>query len=190
MSPRSHRRRRHAVTALLLAMIVSLTGTGTGTAVATVAHQAPHAAPVKVRGDVDHPRSFTAARLRALPQHTVRVRYRTSHGPEKHTFTGPLLLDVLSLTEPRFDADVKNDQLRFFAVATGSDGYRAAVSWAELDPAFSGKKVLLAVSEDGKSLDGQGPRLVVPGDVKGGRYVSGVARVDVGNADALVNRRG
>ncbi|MFI7135481.1 hypothetical protein ACIBQ1_58205 [Nonomuraea sp. NPDC050153] len=69
--------------------------------------------------------------------------------------------------------------------ATGSDGYHATVAWAELDPSFSGKKVLLAVAQDGAKLDKQGPRLVVPGDVKGGRYVSGVVRLYVGDTDAL-----
>ncbi|MGW6505285.1 molybdopterin-dependent oxidoreductase [Nonomuraea angiospora] len=94
---------------------------------------------VKVRGQVARPRSFTMARLRSLPQHTVRVRYQTSHGAEKHTFTGPLLSDVLQLAEPRIDPDVKNAQLR----------------------------------------------LVVTGDVKGGRHVSGVVRLHVGDTDAL-----
>jgi hypothetical protein len=59
------------------------------------------------------------------------------------------------------------------------------VAWAEIDVAFSGKKVLLAVTQDGVELDKQGPRLIVPGDVKGGRYVSGVVRLYVGNADAF-----
>ncbi|MEV6868486.1 molybdopterin-dependent oxidoreductase [Streptosporangium subroseum] len=161
-----------------------------GAPATTATHQAsPAAPPVKIRGDVAHPRSFTLARLRSLPQHTVRVRYQTSKGTEKHTFTGPLLLDVLTLAEPRFKAETKNDQLRFFAAATGSDGYRAIVSFAELDPAFSGTKVLLAVSQDGASLAAQGPRLVVPADVKGGRYVSGVVHIHVGNVDALIDRR-
>ncbi|WP_433237192.1 molybdopterin-dependent oxidoreductase [Streptosporangium sp. CA-135522] len=139
--------------------------------------------PVKVRGEVAHPRSFSLARLRGLPQHTVRVGYTTSHGPEKHIFTGPLLASVLALAKPRFDPETKNDPLRFYVTATASDGYRATVAWAELDPGFSGKKVLLAVSQDGEPLDEQGPRLVVPGDVKGGRYVSGVTHLYVGDAD-------
>ncbi|MFI6598599.1 molybdopterin-dependent oxidoreductase [Nonomuraea sp. NPDC050536] len=147
--------------------------------------QRTDAPPVKVRGEVDQPRSFSMDRLRALPQHTVRVRYQTSHGAEKHTFTGPLLADVLALAKPRIDTEAKNAQLRLFVTATGSDGYRATVAWAELDAGFSGKKVLLAVAQDGKKLDKEGPRLVVPGDVKGGRYVSGVVRLYVGNADAV-----
>ncbi|MGW4966761.1 hypothetical protein ACWEPL_56875 [Nonomuraea sp. NPDC004186] len=97
-----------------------------------------------MRGQVDHPRSFSMARLRGLPQHTVRVRYQTSHGAEKHTVTGPLLADVLKLAGPRIGPDVKNAQLRLFVTATGSK---------------------------------EGPRLVAPGDVKGGRYVSGVLRL-------------
>ncbi|MEV4360900.1 molybdopterin-dependent oxidoreductase [Nonomuraea sp. NPDC049625] len=181
-------RRRAVASALATVLLATLTPTAPATA-ATAAgpasvRQAP-AGTVKVRGQVDRPRSFTMARLRGLPQHTVRVRYQTSHGAEKHTFTGPLLSDVLQLTEPRIDPDVKNAQLRLVVTATGSDGYRAALAWAELDPAFSGKKVLLAVTQDGAKLDKEGPRLVVPGDVKGGRYVSGVVRLHVGDTDAL-----
>lgn len=86
---------------------------------------------------------------------------------------------------PRIDPDVKNAQLRLVVTATGSDDYRATLAWAELDPAFSGKKVLLAVTQDSAKLDREGPRLVVPGDVKGGRYVSGVVRLHVGDTDAL-----
>ena len=80
------------------------------------------------------------------------------------------------------DPDTKNAQPSFVVTPTGSDGYRATVAWAELDPAFSGKKALPAVTQDGKK---QGPRLVVPGGVKGGRYVSGVVRLYVGDSDAL-----
>ncbi|MGP4105154.1 molybdopterin-dependent oxidoreductase [Nonomuraea sp. KM90] len=182
-----------ATTALATALLATLPVDAPATATAAAAtaagpsssrQSAFGAVPVKVRGEVAQPRWFTLARLRSLPQHTVRVRYQTSHGAEKHTFTGPLLADVLALTKPRIDPDVKNGQLRLVVTATGSDGYRATLAWAETDPAFSGKKVLLAVAQNGNKLDKQGPRLVVPGDVKGGRYVSGVVRVDVGTADA------
>ena len=36
---------------------------------------------------------------------------------------------------------------------------------------------MLAVSQDGQPLDNDGPRLVVPGDIHGGRYVSNVVAV-------------
>jgi hypothetical protein len=41
------------------------------------------------------------------------------------------------------------------------------------------QEVLLATSQDGASLVDQGPRLVVPGDRAGGRYVTGVAQVRI-----------
>jgi hypothetical protein len=51
------------------------------------------------------------------------------------TFTGALLYDVLSILGPRFNPDVKNDQLRFYVSATGSDRYPAIVSWGRSTPA-------------------------------------------------------
>jgi hypothetical protein len=59
--------------------------------------------------------------------------------------------------------------------ATGSDAYTAIVSWGEIDPDFAGRKILLAVSEDGRSLAADGPRLVTAGDRRGGRYVGATA---------------
>jgi hypothetical protein len=44
-------------------------------------------------------------------------------------------------------------------------------------PDFGNRGILLAISEDGKPLPR--PRLVVPGDVKGGRYVSDLAELRV-----------
>jgi hypothetical protein len=44
-----------------------------------------------------------------------------------------------------------------------------------------------ATAQDGAPLDAQGPRLVVPGDIKGGRYVSTVTQVYVGDVDRLVH---
>ena len=70
------------------------------------------------------------------------------------------------------------------AATAASDGYRAIVSWGEIDPSYEAKQVLLALTEDGVPL---GPRelvLVVPGDAFGGRYVSGVTYLRVGSADA------
>ncbi|MET7336639.1 hypothetical protein [Nonomuraea sp. NPDC005650] len=69
--------------------------------------------------------------LRGLP--SGRERYTATAAGA--TFTGPLLTDVLKPTDPRIDPGVKNAQLRLFVTATGSDGYRATVAWAELDPA-------------------------------------------------------
>ncbi|HEY3682043.1 MAG TPA: hypothetical protein VGL93_03345 [Streptosporangiaceae bacterium] len=53
----------------------------------------------------------------------------------------------------------------------------AALSWGEIDPDFGATPALLAYTEDHKPLPR--PRLIVPGDLKGGRYVSNVATVSL-----------
>ena len=84
------------------------------------------------------------------------------------------------------DPDRKNDQLRKYVIVTAKDGYEAVVSWGEIDPELAGAPILLAWEEDGEALTGKdGPvRLVVPTDKGGGRYVSGVVRVEVRSAES------
>jgi hypothetical protein len=84
---------------------------------------------------------------------------------------------VLALATPQFDLSIKNDKLRHFVSVSATDEYRALVAYGEIDPNFENKDVLLATSEDGRPLDTEGPRLVVPGDIAGGRYVTNVNRV-------------
>jgi hypothetical protein len=60
-------------------------------------------------------------------------------------------------------------RLSIVVLATGADGYRAALAWAEGSPELSATPILVAYTEDGLPL-GQ-PRLVIPGDLEGVRYV-------------------
>jgi len=117
-----------------------------------------------------------------LPLQTVTVQFRAGQSEETHTFTGFLLLDVLNHFTPKFDPTVKNDKLRFYVSATGTDDYQAIVAWGEFDPGFENKPILLAVTQDGTSLAAEGIRLVVPDDIRGGRYVSLVDTVRLDRA--------
>lgn len=132
---------------------------------------------VRITGDVVQRRTVTRKDLAALPQHWQRVTYATSTGTETHTFRGPLLTDVLALAQPAVDPTVKNDILRFAVIATATDAYAATISLGEIDPGFGGTEALLALRQDGVALDL--PRLTVPGDLKGGRYVSDVVTLKV-----------
>ncbi|MFJ3841500.1 molybdopterin-dependent oxidoreductase [Streptomyces sp. NPDC090054] len=146
---------------------------------------------VRVAGQVDKPYTVTLASLRGLPQKSVEVEYASAKGQQKHTYQGVLLHDVLKDAQPRFDASKKNGQLRGVVAATGGGDYRAVFAWAELDPGFAKSEILLAVSEDGKPFDdAQGPRLVVPQDTKGGRYVSELNQLWVGTVDTTVDAAG
>ncbi len=175
--------RPRAVVALVAVSLLALLAP----AASASTHRPPKPGRVAVSGQIAHRRVLSFGDLRSLPQHTVTVTFTSGQGQQRHTFTGPLLLDVANALHPRFDPAVKNDQLRFFVAATAAaDGYRAVVSWAEIDPGFAGTRVLLAVTEDGVSLAETGPRLVVPGDDKGGRYVSGVTHLYIGSVDRLI----
>ena len=96
------------------------------------------------------------------------------------TETGPTLFDVLAAAEPKFQFCSDNDNARFYVEVTSpEDGYASTYSWAEIDPFLNGKQLLLSLSENGSSQASVGPRLTAPGDVKGGRYVSGSAVITV-----------
>lgn len=130
---------------------------------------------VTVDGAVQNVLDLKIADLRKLPLVTQKVTFTTSTGTETHWFRGPLLVDVLQQAVPAFDPDVKNDQLHFAVVVTATDGYRTVLSYGELDPGFGGTRSLLAFRQDGQALER--PRLTVPGDERGGRYVTDVVSV-------------
>ncbi|MFE7094094.1 molybdopterin-dependent oxidoreductase, partial [Streptomyces erythrochromogenes] len=157
---------------------------GAGSSAAASPAPALKPGEVRIAGQVDKPSTVTLASLRGLPQTSVEVEYTSAKGPQKHTYQGVLLHDLLKDAQPRFDASKKNGQLRGIVAATGGGDYRAVFAWAELDPGFAKSRILLAVSEDGKPFDdAAGPRLVVPQDTKGGRYVSELNQLWVGTVD-------
>ena len=171
----------------LIAAVAVLALAGFGSASAVTSTSAPNlpssiglpAGKFLLLGDVARPLILDVAALRApsLTQKTVEVTFKSGSGIEHHVYVGPRLVDVLAQASPQFDPSIKNDKLRHFVSVSATDGYRALVAYGEIDPNFENKDVLLATSEDGRPLDTDGPRLVVPGDIAGGRYVTNVNRV-------------
>lgn len=139
-------------------------------------------AVVRVKGDVADRLRLAVDELRAFPAHTADVTFQSGGGQQAHHYVGVLLADVIAAAGPQLDPAVKNDSLRFYASAVGADGYAAVVSFGEIDAGFGGRQALLAYEEDGVDLCSAGPRLVVPGDLRGGRYVSNVVQVEIGRA--------
>src|SRR5262245_29721631 len=166
---------------LLAALLVGLLGVPLSSA------QTSGFAPTfDVGGKVATPRTVALADLQALPAQDVTVTFIAGTGSQTHNYRGAKLFDVLNPTGPQFDTSRKNDKLRWFARVIGSDGYEVAIGWGEFDPDFGNRNVLLAYAEDGAPLTRDGmARLVLPGDVKGGRYVSNVASITVHYALAL-----
>ncbi|MDX2140964.1 MAG: molybdate ABC transporter substrate-binding protein [Chloroflexota bacterium] len=143
---------------------------------------------VTIDGQVLNPYQLDAATLPTLfSPRTLDVTYLSGEDTVSTTFTGALLWQIISQAQPNLNADVRNDRVSMFIVVTGSDGYQAVISWAEIDPEFAGQPILLAYKENGAPIaDAQGPlRLVVPSDTRGGRYVSGVVNISLRDAPGL-----
>ena len=129
--------------------------------------------PVPAPGSVivvagHHTRTLTAAQLARLRPSTVSVTFLAGTAAQTHTESGPTLAAVLRA------AGVCSSPSTAVA-AVGSDGYIATVTPAEATA--GGRPLLLSTVEDG--LAQPQPRLVTDGDVKGGRYVSGVVELIV-----------
>ncbi|MGH3493801.1 MAG: hypothetical protein ACRDRL_33545 [Sciscionella sp.] len=143
----------------------------------TSASSIPAPGMLRINGAVRHQETIGSGQLAALGTRTIMVSYGTHKGVSHHTETGvPLsvLLDKVGLST---DPSRKNDALTFAVLAVGADGYRAVVSYGEVAPEFGNRNILIALTQDGKKL--ARPRLIVPGDVKGGRYVSDLVALHI-----------
>lgn len=124
-------------------------------------------------------RAMTVDDLAALPVVQVTVPTPPGHsGPAQHTFEGPLLWTVLDRAGA-IESGRERDQVRQIVVATGRDGYTAVLGLGEIAPNFEGKQVVVAERMDGQPLGPDHLRLVVPGDVHGGRSVHDLAGIAV-----------
>jgi hypothetical protein len=133
--------------------------------------------------------TFDLDDLEALPSHTETVTYMAGASTVTDTYTGALLWDVLNAAGISTDPAIKNDILRKAVVATGSDGYQVTFSLGELSPRFGDEPILVAYSDLLCQLGNGGSdgfaRLVVPGDIFGGRYVSNLASFTVFDATSV-----
>ena len=167
---------------LVLVAVALMLATAASTGVNAVAQATPTAGEsILVTGNVKTSGPLSVADLQALPNEHLDVTYTASGKPQKHTFSGTPLLGVLDHVGLVTPEGGKNPLLGVYLVVTAKDGYHVVISGGELDPSFGNTPMYLAWEQDGKALTGDdGPiRLVVPGDTKGGRYVSGIVSIEV-----------
>jgi DMSO/TMAO reductase YedYZ molybdopterin-dependent catalytic subunit len=127
-----------------------------------------------VSGAVGRRATFDLAALQALPAVTQTVG--------GNTYTGVSLWALLNGASVGLKPDtaVRNPVLSMYAVAVGSDGYRAVISLAEIAPESGNRTALVAYSLNGAPLGRNGmARLVMAGDVKPGRSVARLAAIEV-----------
>lgn len=120
---------------------------------------------------------LTRDSLAKLPQEEVRGRIHD--GPEL-TFRGPALATVLALTGTPTDR-VRGKALRLVVLAVARDDYAVAYSLGELSPGLSGRRAIIALSQDGAPLGpDDGPlRIVVDGDLHPSRWIRQLSRLSL-----------
>jgi hypothetical protein len=136
------------------------------------------AAPVTLGGEVKTPLTLDEATLSALPATTIDISFQSGSSIETGTYTGVLLWDLVGKAG-LVNADGKNTQLRHTLIVSATDDYVVAIAEGEFDPMFGNRQVLLAYkSADGKT-DFDHLRLLVPGDIHGGRAVRDIVSIEV-----------
>jgi hypothetical protein len=145
---------------------------------------------VAINGDVAKPATLSTDQIAALaPNRTTTVTFLNGSTPVTNTETGPLLQDVVNSAVPKFSTKCGGNKYSFYVEATGSDGYTSLLSWGDMDPAAAARYPLVSVNENGTPLT-TGPRVLAPGDVRGGRYVSGTVALTVLQAKPAIPTKG
>ena len=134
--------------------------------------------PLVIAGPANAAAKISMAELAQLPMVQVTVSFLTERGTRAASFEGPLLWSVLEKAGV-LDPAKHGQQVTQTIVIEGRDGYRAVLALAEIAPEFEGKQVILAERMDGKPLDPDHLRIVVPLEKRGGRSVRDVTRIEV-----------
>src|SRR5579871_3440095 len=120
------------------------------------------------------------ADLAKLTQYTIKA---VDHGAGI-AFEGVLLSDVLAKVQAPVGEKLRGKALTGYLLVEAADGYRVVFALAELDPAFSDKRVYLATKRDGKPLgEKEGPfRIVAPDEKRPARWVRQVTALKIEEA--------
>jgi DMSO/TMAO reductase YedYZ molybdopterin-dependent catalytic subunit len=132
---------------------------------------------LKVDAGTDKPVTLSAKDWAKLPRSKVEVKDRDG---KTVTYEGAALTEVLGAAGLSFDKHPR-ERASSYLVVEGTDGYRAVLALAEIDPKLTDKVVLLADRMNGKVLsEKDGPyRLIVSHDQLPVRWVKQVASVSV-----------
>lgn len=127
------------------------------------------------------PVAVTPEEFRALPHITVKVH--NGHSGADESYSGVLLAALLAKVNAPMGRELRGESMNCFVVATGTDGYSAVLSLAEVDPEFRAGPVIVADSHDGKPLKKSGPyQLIVPDDKRPARWVHNLNSITVQQA--------
>jgi hypothetical protein len=138
---------------------------------------------LQLRSPFHPPITLRAAELKTFPRVTVTIH--NSHTDADETYTGVRLSELLAKMSAPLGSDLRGKALSAYVVATGSDGYRAVLALAEVDPSFHPGEVLVADEMNDKPLDAHsGPfNLVVTEDKRPARSVRNLVSLELKMAE-------
>ncbi len=122
---------------------------------------------------------ITPEELKGMRRKTVTVH--NPHANADETYEGVELGDLLLKYGAPMGKELRGEAMGYYVVATGTDGYRAVFSLAEVDPSFHPGDVLVVDTMNGKALDARtGPlRLVATEDTRPARGVRNLVALEV-----------
>jgi DMSO/TMAO reductase YedYZ molybdopterin-dependent catalytic subunit len=173
--------RRHVAAIFVPLLVGAALVSGDQLAKSTTVYAAPDtvAAPavLKVEGAVPTPLSLTAEDLAKLPRATATL----SADRTTTTYEGVLLYDILVKAGWQFGHGMTGKPMASYLLATGKDGYQVLFALPEIDPQFSGAKVIIADKADGAALPAreQPFRIVAPEDKMHARSIYSLVKLEV-----------
>jgi hypothetical protein len=125
------------------------------------------------------PTTLSDADLKSMPH--ISITIHNSHTDADETYSGVRVADILAKFKAPLGSELRGAALASYVVATGSDGYKAVLALAEVDPAFHPGDVIVADTMNGKPLDPHnGPlKLVVTEDKRPARCVRNLVSIEL-----------
>jgi DMSO/TMAO reductase YedYZ molybdopterin-dependent catalytic subunit len=132
---------------------------------------------IRVIGDVEQPLTLTAAHLAKMPRASLPNRNNTI----ERAWEGVWLSEILKRAGVPMGTALRGSALAAYVVVSGSDGYQVVFSLGELDPDMTDGRFLVADTANGTQLvaEGEGFRIVIPGDKQGARSVRMLSTIEV-----------
>ena len=143
-------------------------------------HDKPPVPPSKALNVTFEGKTITVTVKDLLNMSQTTVHVHNAHRNTDETYSGPLLADVLDKAGLHPTREFEPIILHSNIVATATDRYFVLYSAAEVEPAFSTGKVIVAVMK-GDLPDSEGGliQLINTTDSKPARWVHGLAQINV-----------
>lgn len=135
-------------------------------------------ASLSVEGEVKTPLVLTPAEVDNLPKTTIINKDRNE---KEHKYEGIELGLILKNAGVTLGEELRGENLTKYLLVEASDGYQVVFSLAEIDPAFTSRKIILATRKDGALLSSdEGPfHIVIDGEKRRARNARQVISLKV-----------